>query len=125
MVTRIQNHSRVRGMLMTEMVVAMAIIVIAVLPLAFSIGYEQRLLRIEYNKAVVMEIVDGEMEVLAAGEWRAFKEGTQPYPIHAGAAKDLLPGKFELTITGRHLRLEWQPAKSGEGGKVVREVTAK
>jgi len=125
MVTRNLNHPRERGVLMTEMVVAMAIIIIAVLPLAYSIGYEQRLLRIEYNKAIAMEIVDGEMEVLAAGEWRAFREGTQPYPVHADAAKNLLPGGFALTITGKHLRLEWQPAKKGEGGKVVREVTIK
>ena len=123
MVNSFENRSRERGVLMTEMVVAMAIIVIAVLPLAFSIAYEQRLLRVEYNKAVAMEIVDGEMEVLAAGEWHAFKQGTQPYPVHAKAAKNLLPGGFELTITSRHLRLEWVPANQGEGGKVVREVT--
>jgi hypothetical protein len=120
-----QNYSRQCGVLMTEMVVAMAIIVIAVLPLAFLTGYEQKLLRIEYNKAVAMEIVDGEMEVLAAGEWRAFKQGTQPYPVRAAAAKNLLPGRFELTITGKHLRLEWRPDQKGEGGKVVREVTVK
>ncbi len=123
MVIQVQNHSRQRGVLMTEMVVAMAIIVIAVLPLAFSIAYEQRLLRVEYNKAVAMEIVDGEMEVLAAGGWHAFRQGTQPYPVRADAARNLLPGRFELTITGKHLRLEWVPAKQGEGGGVVREVT--
>lgn len=125
MVTQVQNRSRERGLLMTEMVVAMAIIVIAVLPLAYSIVYEQRLLRAEYNRAVAMEIVDGEMEVLAAGEWRAFKKGTQPYPVHVHAAKNLLPGRFELTITAEHLRLEWLPANEGEGGKVVREVKVK
>jgi len=125
MVTSVENRSRERGLLMTEMVVAMGILVIAVLPLAFSIGYEQKLLRIDYHKVVAMEIVDGEMEVLAAGEWRAFKEGTQPYPVHADAAKNLPPGTFELTITGKHLRLEWQPGEKGEGGRVVREVTVK
>lgn len=125
MVIRNQKHLRERGVLMTEMVVAMAILVIAVLPLAFSIGYEQKLLRIEYNKAVAMEIVDGETEVLAAGEWRAFKQGTQPYRVHDDATKNLLPGQFELTITGKRLRLEWRPDQKGEGGRIVREVTVR
>ena len=57
-----------RGLLLTEMVVAMAILVVAVLPLAYSIISEQRLLRTYYQRAVAMEIVDGEMEALVAGE---------------------------------------------------------
>ncbi|MGA2801733.1 MAG: hypothetical protein ABSE97_05105 [Verrucomicrobiota bacterium] len=125
MVNQIPQRLRERGMLMAELAVAMAIILVAVLPLAFSIGREQKLLRAYYNKAVAMEIVDGEMEVLVAGEWRAFQEGTQLYSVSAEAAKNLPPGAFKLTITGKHLRLEWLPQKKYQGGKIVREVTVK
>jgi hypothetical protein len=72
-----------------------------------------------------MEIVDGEMEVLVAGEWRNFPEGAQPYTVHANAAAHLPPGRFQLTKTGRHLRLEWTSDRRQGIGTVIREVTLK
>ena len=76
MVIRPTIHSiRRRGALMTELFVAMALLTGALLPLAYSITSEKRLARASYQRAVAMEIVDGEMEVLAAGEWRAFSAG--------------------------------------------------
>ena len=72
-----------------------------------------------------MEIVDGEMEILAAGEWQNFPEGSQSYTVHARAAASLPPGHFQLTKTGRHLRLEWTADNRQGIGSVVREVTLK
>ncbi|NBV21969.1 MAG: hypothetical protein EBS05_08620 [Proteobacteria bacterium] len=95
------------------------------LPLSFSFYGEQKLLRSHYHHAVAMEIVDGEMEILVAGEWQAMPEGTQAYAVKAGATKSLPPGKFTLTRTGKALRLEWVPDKGGSGGKVVREAVAR
>ena len=112
-------------MLMTELMIAMAVLVIAVLPITYSIASEQKLLRIYYNRAVAMEIVDGEMEALAAGEWRAFNEGTHDYAVRANSAKNLPPGKFLLTVSGKHIRLEWLPEQRDHGGKVIREATGK
>lgn len=108
-----------------ELVVAMSIILLAVLPLAFSVAYENKLLRACYNRAVVMEIVDGELEVLVAGEWRTFQEGTQPYSVRADAITNLPPGRFELTLNGDRLRLAWLPAEKDRGGRVVREAIVK
>ena len=127
MVTRTQHPRRAneRGALMTEMVVAMAFLMVAMLPLAFSFAKEQRYLRSCYQRAVAVEIVDGEMEVLVAGEWRAFKNGVQEYFPRGGAMKNLPAGKFELTKTGRQLRLAWLPAAKDHGGNVVREATLK
>ncbi len=113
-----------RGALLMELIVAMAIIVTTMLPLAYAVAREHQLLRACYNRAVAMEIVDGEMEVLVAGEWRAFKEGTQPYPVRDLAATNLPPGQFQLTIAGPRLRLEWRPAPKDRGGIVAREATA-
>lgn len=72
-----------------------------------------------------MEIVDGEMEILVAGEWRAYPEGTHEYNVSARAASNLPRGKFVLTRTGNRLRLEWSAASARGIGKVVREATAK
>ena len=116
---------RRRGALITEVVVAMGIFTFAMLPLAFSIAREQKLTRAYFNRAVVMEIIDGEMETLLAGEWRAFLPGAQTYPVRAEAARSLPPGNFVLTLDNDRIRLEWLPEKRGKGGKVVREARVK
>ncbi len=116
---------RRRGALITEVVIAMGLLTFAMLPLAFSIVREQKLTRAYFNRAIVMEIIDGEMEALMAGEWRAFMPGAQTYPVRAEAAKSLPAGKFVLTLDDERVRLEWLPEKSGRGGPVVREGRAK
>ena len=116
---------RRRGALITEVVIAMGLFTFAMLPLAFSIVREQKLTRAYFNRAIVMEIIDGEMEALMAGEWRVFTPGAQTYPVRAEAAKSLPPGKFVLTLDSDRVRLEWLPAKSGKGGPVVREGRVK
>ena len=113
------------GSLATELMVAMAILVIAMMPLAYSFEQEQILVRNSYRRAVAMEIIDGEMEILLAGEWHSFSAGTQSYPLHAVSAANLPAGRTTLTIVGQHLRLDWQPDKKASGGEVVREADAK
>jgi hypothetical protein len=113
------------GFMMVDLFVGMAILAVAILPLAFSYVRETRLLRAEYFRGTAMEIVDGEMEVLAAGEWRDFPEGSHPYTVHARATTNLPPGHFQLIKTGQHLRLEWTSDQRQGIGTVVREVTIK
>lgn len=113
------------GMLMADLFVALAIFALAIMPLAFSYVRETRLLRAEYFRGVALEIVDGEMEVLMAGEGRNFPDGSQPYTVPAGAAANLPPGRFKLTKTGNHLRLEWSSEVRQGIGAVVREATIK
>ena len=114
-----------RGMLMVELLVAIALLAGAVLPLAYSIASEKRYARALYQRAVAIEIVDGELEALAAGEWRAFTNGVQPYPVRAAALTNLPPGTFLLTLTDKNVRLEWRPAIKHHGGPVVREAKLK
>ena len=121
----VKRSSKEMGFLTTELIVAMGIIVLAMMPLAYSFTQEHTLVRRSYQRAVAMEIVDGEMEILMAGEWRAFKEGPQPYSFHAASATNLPPGKAQLTITGNHVRLNWLPEKKSSDGEVVREADAK
>jgi hypothetical protein len=119
------SSKRNRGFMMVDLFVGMVILAVAILPLAFSYVRETRLLRAEYFRSTAMEIVDGEMEVLAAGEWLDFPEGAQPYTVHARAAANLPPGRFQLTKTGQHLRLEWTSDQRQGIGTVIREVTIK
>ncbi len=114
-----------QGGIMVELVTAMGILTAAVLPLAYSFINEQHQCHLAYIRAVAMELVDGEMEALAAGEWQAFGDGTHVYAVNAGAARNLPPGKFTLTVRGRQLRLEWQPAEPRFGRPVAREATGK
>ncbi len=106
---------------MVELLVAIALLAGAFLPLAYSIASEKRYVHAAYQRAVAMELVDGEMEVLAAGAWKNFPRGTNAYPVHAAALTNLPPGQFTLTVTAASLRLEWKPAVKHHGGPVVRE----
>ena len=106
-----------------DVAIALVILAVAILPLGFGFVHEQKALRLDYYRAVANEIVDGEMEILAAGDWKSFPDGQQIYHVHSRAAANLPSGHFELTKNGSHLRLEWTPdAKKGIGA-VVRDIT--
>jgi hypothetical protein len=122
---RAARRRQQQGSLMVEVLVAMALLIGTLFPLAYSFATERRLARSYYQRAVAMEIVDGEMEVLLAGEWRAFSAGTHDYPVHAGAATNLPPGRFILTVQPGKLQLRWQPARKDRGGPVIREANLK
>ena len=111
-----------RGMLTTDLVVAMGILAIALIPLSGSFVNDQKLIRAYYFRAVAMEIVDGEIESLAAGEWKSFPEGASVLTPRGLAAKNLPAGTFLFTRNDRLLRLEWQPKKADGGGRVSRDV---
>ena len=112
-----------RGFLMVDLAVAMSILALAIVPLGFSFARERQVLRAAYFRSVADEIVDGEMEILAAGDWKNFPDGSQNYSVHADAG--LPPGHFQLTKNGNHLRLEWSPDAKHGIGEVVREITVK
>jgi len=126
MVTASQHfRRRTAGSLMPELLVAMTLLIVAVLPIGYSLASERVLARAYYERAVAMEIVDGEMEVLLAGAWRTFPVGTHDYPVHADAATNLIAGSFQLTIQPNLVRLEWRPGEKRHGGSIVREAVVK
>jgi hypothetical protein len=114
-----------RGMLMTELMVAIAILMMAVMPIGYSLTREAHELRSNYQRAVAMEIVDGEIEILAAGEGRTLPEGTHPYSVHAAAAVNLPDGEFQVTRNHNHLRLQWKANERQGFGIIAREATLK
>jgi hypothetical protein len=106
------------GSLSMELVVAIGVLSVAVIPFGYSFVHEQRLIRHAYHRAAALERVDGEAEILAAGAIRQFPEGESVYPV---AATNLPPGRFLLRRNGMHGSLEWQPEKVVHGGPVRRE----
>ena len=116
---------RPRGFLEVDLMVGLAILTLAVVPLGYSFARERQVLKIEYCRSVANEIVDGEMEILVAGDGKNFPDGSQNYSVHANAAAKLPPGHFQLTKTGNHLRLEWNPDEKHGVGTVARETTLK
>jgi hypothetical protein len=118
-------RSGARGFLEVDLLVGLAILTIAVVPLGFAFARERQVLRMEYQRSVINEIVDGEMEILAAGSAKNLPDGAQAYPFHSRAAGNLPAGHFQLTKAGNHLRLEWLPDEKSGISAVVRETTLK
>ena len=112
-----------QGVLEIDLAMAMLILAVAIMPLAFSFAKEREALRVDYRRAVADEAVDGEMEILAAGDWKNFPDGQSVYTVHARAETNLPAGHFELTKNAHHLRLEWLPDKRQGIGVVAREIT--
>jgi hypothetical protein len=110
-----------RAALMTELLVAMAILTGVLVPLGWALASERRLARSLYQHAVAMELVDGELETLLAGEWRAYGPGKHEYRVTAQSATNLPPGKFALTVESNVIQLEWRPEVKHHGGAVIRE----
>jgi len=115
----------INGFLLIEVMVAVGIICIAMIPMALTFAKIQKSMRQSYQRAVAIELVDGEMEILLAGEWREFREGTQEYMLRGNSTTNLPGGKTQLTIEGNHVRLAWQPARHGVGGDIVRDGIGK
>lgn len=105
-----------------ELIVAMAILGTVVVAMSYAVGLETRALAACYARAVAMEIVDGEMEILLAGAYTEWAEGEHTYPVEAAAAGNLPQGRFVVTRTERRLRLEWRPGQPGTGGPILREA---
>jgi hypothetical protein len=120
-----KSRRSTRGFLEMDLAFGLMILGLAIVPLGFSFAREREVLRAEYFRAAAVEVVDGEAEILAAGDWKNFPDGAQNYTVHSLAADNLPPGHFQLTKTGNHLRLEWTPDKHKGIGTVVREVTVK
>jgi hypothetical protein len=106
-------------MLMAELNAAIAIFALLVLAIVAPLAMDQSMVRQMTVRAVVMEIVDGEMELLAAGGWRSYQAGEQEYQVTSEAAKSLPKGRFVLLVNSNSVRLDWR-VKKQDGRESVR-----
>ena len=110
-----------RGVLEVDMTIALAILFIAVLPLAYSFASDAKAMRRNYERAVAMELLDGKMEVLAAGAWRNHPAGTNEIRLAGHAAANLSTDRALLIIQPDRIRLEWRPANR-YSAVIIREM---
>lgn len=124
MVITDKKRKRERGsVLLSELIGAMLILTLAMVPIILMLTKDQQAYRKYYFKAVAMEIVDGEMEVLRAGYWKEFEQGIQTYPTTANSATNLPDGELLLTLEAKKIRLEWKPKEERyQSVHIVREV---
>jgi hypothetical protein len=114
-----------RGILQLDLIAGLALLTIAIVPLGYSFARERQMLKIEYHRGVIVELVDGEMEILAAGAARNLPDGTQQLSVQSRAVEQLPASHFQLTKTGNHLRLEWRADEKCGISPVVRETMLK
>ncbi|MEI6075880.1 MAG: hypothetical protein WCS94_09920 [Verrucomicrobiota bacterium] len=112
-----------KGFLQIDLLVGMAILGIAIIPLGYSFSRERQLLRNEYYHAVIVEIVDGEMEILVAGAAKDLPDGQKLLTVNSPAAAKLPAAQWQFTRTGKHLQLAWLPKEKCGLSPVIREAT--
>tara|TARA_B100001971_G_C18197556_1_gene542459 strand:+ start:500 stop:883 length:384 start_codon:yes stop_codon:yes gene_type:complete len=111
------------SVLLAELIGAMLVLTLAMMPIILMLAKDQQTCRKYYFKAVAMEVVDGEMEVLRAGYWKEFEQGVQTYPTTANSVTNLPEGELLLTLEAKRMRLEWKPKEERyRSVHVVREV---
>ncbi|MGA1238360.1 MAG: hypothetical protein ACO34E_16035 [Limisphaerales bacterium] len=122
----IQRAGRVcrGGYINADAVVGLSMLVLALMPLTLTLFPQQKVAVAAYEQAVVMEVLDGELEVLRAGAWKKYGEGEHEYVVRAEAAGSLSAGHFVLRVWEGVLRLEWRPDSTlvRKRMSVVREV---
>lgn len=119
--SRSRPDPRRRGVLTVELVIAMAMFVIAFVPMGILATREQRVARALYFRAVAGEILDGELEVLLAGSWKSLSPGTNTLPVRAEATNSLPPGRFEAVFEPPRLTLHWRANKPNTGADTIRQ----
>lgn len=122
----VQMRNEAGYYLILEVAVAFSILSVALIGLGGAFVTHHRLSEYNYIKATVMEIVDGEMEILLAGEWPSVEEGTHPYVLHGEALKRLPRGTCSISRSGKTLKLEWvwRPSR-GAGLRIARQGKVK
>ena len=109
--------------LLAELIGGMLVLSVVFVSLTLVLIKDQQACRKYYYKAVAMEIVDGEMEVLRAGYWKEFKQGAHPYPTTANSVTNLPEGELRLTLQEQKMRLEWKSKEERyQSIHIVREV---
>lgn len=105
-----------------ELVVALGVVLVAMIPLLVTMVREQRQAKALYCRAAAIQIVDGELEVLAAGAHVGIEEGVRDFVPSALSVTNLPAGRFVLSKSPDTLTLEWLPSKRSQGGAVRRSV---
>ena len=117
--------ARRRAFLQLDMAIALSLLALVFIPLSVSSSGGLDLARRHYFEAVALQLIDGEMDVLLAGERRKYTLGEYGITPVGEAVQNLPEGKFVLTVKQKQLTLTWVPTKRAKWGRVERVVQLK
>lgn len=105
-----------------DVAVAIAILMLVFIPLTVTSSGKLDLARRHHVEAVVLQLIDGEIDVLLAGELKKYKAGEQRITPSGDVVEMLPKGDFVLTVKEKQLELVWVPVKLSKWGRIERAV---
>jgi len=123
--TPIIRLARRRAFLQLDVAIALTVLALVFIPLSVSSSGDLDLARRHYFEAVALQLIDGEMDVLLAGERRKYTTGEHRIKPVGDAVQNLPEGKFVLTVQDEKLTMAWVPTKRAKWGRVERVVQLK
>ena len=123
--SRTTRVARCRAFLQLDVAVAITILALVFIPLSSSSSGDLDLARRQYFEAVALQLIDGEMDLLLAGERRKYTTGEHRITPVGEAVQNLPEGEFVLTVHDQKLTLAWVPTKRAKWGRVERVVELK
>ncbi|HJO08437.1 MAG TPA: hypothetical protein QGH16_01205 [Verrucomicrobiota bacterium] len=123
--TPIIRLARRRAFLQLDVAIALTVLTLVFIPLSVSSSGGLDLARRHYFEAVALQLIDGEMDVLLAGERRKYTPGEHRIKPVGEAVQNLPEGEFVLSLQDQKLTLAWMPKKFAKWGRVERVVQLK
>ena len=123
--SRTTRVARCRAFLQLDVAVAITVLALVFIPLSVSSSGDLDLARRQYFEAVALQLIDGEMDVLLAGERRKHTTGEHRITPIGEAVQNLPEGEFVLTVHDQKPTLAWVPTKRAKWGRVERVVELK
>ena len=123
--SRTTRVARCRAFLQLDVAVAITVLALVFIPFSISSSGDLDLARRHYFEAVALQLIDGEMDVLLAGERRKYTIGEHRITPVGEAVQNLPEGEFVLTVHDQKLTLAWVPTKRAKWGRVERVVQLK
>jgi len=108
-----------------DVVLAVSILILLFIPFGVTSSGKLDLARRQHFEAVALQMIDGELDVLLAGERQKYPLGEHKITPPGEAVKTLPVGEFILIVKEKQLSLAWVPEKGAKWGRVEREVTLK
>ncbi len=110
-----------------EIMIAITVLSIALIPLAYNIKAEMQMLSALYYRSVAEQVLDGHIKFLALGEYKKYTEGQQKYIINNKAFNQLPKGNITLEISKTEensikIILQWETIKKHGIGKIYKEI---
>ncbi len=122
---RTTRVAKCRAFLQLDVAVAITVLALVFIPLSVSSSGDLDLARRQYFEAVALQLIDGEMDVLLAGERQKYTTGEHRITPVGESVQNLPEGEFVLTVHDQKLTLAWVPTKRAKWGRVERVVELK